>query len=61
MLGFLGNITKAIVKTAVVLPCAIVADTVTLGGTLNNRFPVEGSYTGKAINSITEDIEDSLD
>lgn len=61
MLNFLGNITSAIVKTAVALPVAVVADVVTLGGTLNNSKPFGGSYTGDTLESIVSDLEDSLD
>ena len=39
-------------------PITIVADTVTLGGTLNDR---DKTYTGSLLDKLAEDIDDMLE
>ena len=51
------SLLKAAVGT-VLLPVDIVADAVTLGGTLTDK---EGSYTTEALEDIFENLKDATD
>lgn len=52
-----GNLFKAVVGVAT-LPVAVAADVVTLGGTLTDN---NGSYTGRVLESVEENVEKVLD
>ncbi len=54
-MGFFGNITKLAMDIAVT-PIAIIKDVVTLGGELSDNG---GTYTGKKIQDIENDFEES--
>lgn len=58
MFKALGSLTKAVVGTVIETPVSIVADVVTLGGTLNDK---KEPYTSKAIKKVIKNIEDSTD
>lgn len=49
-----GNLLKAVVGAVVETPLAVVADVVTLGGTLSDQ---ESTYTGKAVEKVVENIQ----
>lgn len=51
-----GELLKATVGLVVETPIAVVADVVTLGGTLTDR---NETYTGEAIGKVVENIQDS--
>ena len=57
MFKMLENITKAAVGVAT-LPVDIVADTVTLGGTLNDK---QETYTGKKLDNVMTSLEKACD
>ena len=52
-----GNLLKAVVGV-VVAPVAMVADVVTLGGTLTDR---NETYTGEALGNILDNLDKALD
>lgn len=52
-----GNLFKVVVGVAT-LPVAVVADAVTLGGTLTDK---NESYTGRVLESVEENVEKVLD
>lgn len=56
MLNMLSNLTKAVVKTAV-LPVSLAADVVTLGGTLTDTE----SMTKKNLEGIGESLDKVLE
>ncbi len=57
MLGFLESLAKAAVAVAVT-PVAVVADVVTLGGTLNDR---DETYTETAFEAVVKNLEDAIE
>ncbi len=57
MFGFVKGLTGTVVKTAVGLPVTVVADVVTLGGTLTDKRG-KNTYTGDMLNSIGESIDE---
>lgn len=59
MFGLLTGLVETVVKTAVALPVAVVADVVTLGGELSDKRGQ--SYSGDAIDSITRSIKTMTD
>lgn len=59
MLGFITGLAETIVKTAVGLPVAVVADVCTLGGEVTDK---KGQcYTGDMLDSINDSLEDMTD
>ena len=52
----LGNLIKAAVGVVVETPVALIADVVTLGGTLNGK---DEPYTAEAVSKVIKNIEDS--
>ena len=56
MLGMLGSLVKATVGVVIETPIAVVADVVTLGGSLNDK---EKPYTAEAISKVVENIQES--
>lgn len=57
MFGILTSLTKAAVSV-VEIPVAVVADAVTLGGTLTDR---NEPYTAKAMENLVENLENAAD
>lgn len=55
MLGFVTGLTKAVAKTVVGIPVAVVMDVVTLGGDLTNKSQ---SYTGKMVDGISDAVDE---
>jgi hypothetical protein len=55
MFGLLEGLVETVVKVAVALPVAVVADVVTLGGELSDKRGQ--SYSGDAIDGITKSIK----
>jgi hypothetical protein len=53
MFGILNNLTKAVVGV-VVTPVAVIADAVTLGGTLTDK---DNTYTGEQLSNILKNLE----
>ena len=53
-----GNLLKAVVGTVVETPIAIVADVITLGGSLTDR---NAPYTGEAVKKVIKNIGDATD
>lgn len=60
MFGFISDLTKVVVKTVLVLPVAVAADVLTLGGELTDRHPADDGPTTKALNSISDSFNDLL-
>lgn len=56
MLGFIKGLTETVVKTAVRVPVAIVADVVTLGGEVSGKGGQ--CYTGDMIDSINDSMKE---
>lgn len=56
MFGFLGDLTKAVVGVVVETPIAMVADVVTLGGTMTDK---KEPYTASAIKGVMRNVENS--
>lgn len=56
MFGMLGNLVKATVGVVVETPIAVVADVVTLGGSLTDK---DKPYTAEAISKVVENIQES--
>lgn len=56
MLGLLGNLTKAVVGVVVETPIAVVADVVTLGGSLNDT---KEPYTATALKGVMKNVENA--
>jgi len=50
------NLFKAVVGAAVETPIAVVADVITLGGSLTDQ---EKPYTAKAFSKVVENIQES--
>lgn len=61
-MGFISKMVKAGVDT-LSLPIAIVKDIATLGGAANDGFFQDGggTYTGKKLRQIGEDVEEAKD
>ncbi len=57
MFGFIGNMAKAAVGVVVQTPLALVADVVTLGGTLTDK---KESYTGAAVSNVYKNVEKAV-
>lgn len=55
MFGLITGLVETVVKTAVALPIAVVADVVTLGGELNDKRGQ--TYSGDALDGITKSIK----
>lgn len=53
-----GNLLKAVVGTVIETPIAVVADVVTLGGTLTDR---QETYTGEAISKVVDNVQKATD
>lgn len=60
MLNFITGMTKAVVKTAVGLPVAVVADVITLGGLATDKRG-DRPYTGDMLKSIGESLDEMTD
>ena len=58
MFGLLGSLTKAAVGVVVETPIAIVADAVTLSGSLTDR---DESYTATSMKKIMENLSDATE
>ena len=56
MFGMLGNLVKATVGVVIETPIAVVADVVTLGGSLTDK---DKPYTAEAISKVVENIQES--
>lgn len=56
MFGMLESLVKAAVGVVVQTPVAIVADLVTLGGTLSDR---DESYTSQAVADVVKNIDNA--
>lgn len=56
MFGMIGNLTKAVVGAVVETPVAVVADVVTLGGSLNDK---QESYTATALGKMVKNVQES--
>lgn len=54
MFGIIEGLTKAVVGIVVETPVAIIADTLTLGGTLNDR---QEPYTATALSGVVENVQ----
>jgi hypothetical protein len=56
MFGMLGSLTKAVVGAVVETPIAVVADVVTLGGSLTDK---DVPYTATAVSKVVKNVQDS--
>ena len=56
MFDILGKLVKAAVGLAVETPVAVVADVVTLGGSLTDQ---DKPYTAKALEKVMQNVEDA--
>ena len=56
MFGILGDITKAVVGVVIETPVSVVADVVTLGGSLNDK---DEPYTVTALKGVIKNIENA--
>lgn len=56
MFGFLGDLTKAVVGVVVETPIAMVADVVTLGGSMTDK---KEPYTASAIKGVMKNVENA--
>ncbi len=54
MFGILGDLTKAVVGVVVETPIAIVADALTLGGSITDK---DEPYTATALKGVMKNIE----
>lgn len=57
MFGFIKSLAKATVS-AVVAPVAVVADVVTLGGSLSDQ---DKPYTAQALEGVVENLQNAVD
>lgn len=55
MFGMLGSLTKAVVGVVVETPIAVVADVVTLGGTLSDK---DEPYTTTSLGKVLDNLSD---
>lgn len=58
MFGLLGSLTKAAVGVVIETPIAVVADAVTLSGSLTDR---DESYTATSMKKIMENLSDATE
>lgn len=58
MFGTLGSLTKAAVGAVIETPIAIVADTVTLGGTLTDK---DEPYTATSVKKVMDNLSDATE
>ena len=56
MFNMIGSLTKAVVGAVVETPVAVVADTVTLGGTLTDK---KKSYTEESLSKVVKNLQDA--
>lgn len=56
MFNLLGKLTKAVVGVVVETPVAVIADVVTLGGSLNDK---DEPYTATALKKVVKNVADS--
>lgn len=56
MFGFIGSIAKAAVGVVIEAPIAVIADVVTLGGTLSDK---NQPYTATAVEKVVKNIQNS--
>ena len=54
MFGLLESVAKAVVGVAVVTPVAVVADVVTLGGSLTDK---QQPYTADAVSDVVKNLQ----
>lgn len=58
MFGMLGSLTKAVVGVVVETPVAVVADVVTLGGSLTDK---DEPYTATSVGKVMDNISDATE
>ena len=58
MFGLLGSLTKAAVGVVIETPIAIVADAVTLGGTLTDK---DEPYTATSVKKVMDNLSDATE
>ena len=58
MFSMLGNLTKAVVGDVIETPVAIVADVVTLGGSLTDR---DKPYTAESVEKVVDHLQKSTE
>ena len=58
MFGLIGSLTKAVVGVVVETPIAVVADVVTLGGSLTDK---KEPYTATAVSKVVKHVQDATD
>ena len=56
MFGMLGDLAKAAVGVVIETPIAVVADVVTMGGTLTDK---DQPYTATALEKVVENVENA--
>ena len=56
MFNMLGSLTKAVVGAVVETPVAVIADTVTMGGTLTDK---KKSYTEESLSKVVKNLQDA--
>ena len=56
MFNLIGNLTKAVVGVVVETPIAVVADVITLGGSLTDK---DKPYTAEALEKVVQNVQDA--
>lgn len=56
MFNLIGNLTKAVVGVVVETPVAVVADVITLGGSLTDK---DKPYTAEALSKVVQNVQDA--
>ena len=56
MFNLIGNLTKAVVGVVVETPIAVVADVITLGGSLTDK---DKPYTAEALSKVVQNVQDA--
>ena len=56
MFNLIGNLTKAVVVVVVETPIAVVADVITLGGSLTDK---DKPYTADALSKVVQNVQDA--
>lgn len=56
MFGAIASLTKAVVGAVIETPIAVVADVITLGGSLNDK---REPYTATAVKKVVENVQDA--
>ena len=56
MFNLIGNLTKAVVGVVVETPVAVVADVITLGGSLTDK---DKPYTAEALEKVVQNVQDA--